>query len=71
MDAQTKAVGNYVKDKGINLSKMSRVTGIPYVSLYDSLLNDSRDRNLRAGEYMQVCKFLGVNPLDFAGEMEG
>lgn len=70
MDAQTKAIGEYVKDKGINLAKMSRVTGIPYMSLYDSLLNDSRDRNLRAGEYMQVCKFLGVNSLDFAGEME-
>ncbi len=70
MDAQTKAIGEYIKNKGINLAKMSRDTGIPYVSLYDSLLNGARDRNLRAGEYMRICNFLDVNPMDFVKEME-
>lgn len=38
--------------------------------LYDSLLNDDRDRDLRAGEMVMVCRFLGVNPMDFADESE-
>lgn len=66
MDIPTKNLSRYVKEKGINLSKMSRDTKIPYVSLYDSLLNADRDRDLRAGELLLVCKFLGVNPMDFA-----
>lgn len=48
------------KRKGINLSKMSRDTGVPYMSLYDSLMNESRDRDLRAGEVFKVCVFLTI-----------
>ena len=44
---------------------MSRDTGISYMALYDSLMNTDRERDLRAGEMLQICKFLGVNPLDF------
>lgn len=68
MDYQTKAVGSYVKEAGINLAKMSRKTGIPYVSLYDSLLNDARDRDLRVGEFFKICTFLKKKPTDFADE---
>lgn len=68
MDIPTKNLSRYVKEKGINLSKMSRDTKIPYVSLYDSLLNPNRDRDLRAGEFLLVCKFLDVNPMDFAAK---
>ena len=71
MDVPTKNLSRYVKEKGINLSKMSRDTKIPYVSLYDSLLNPNRDRDLRAGELCLVCKFLGVNPMDFAAKDAG
>ncbi len=71
MDAPTKNLSRYVKEKGINLSKMSRDTKIPYVSLYDSLLNADRDRDLRAGELFLVCEFLGVNPMDFAAKDAG
>ena len=65
IDVPTKNLSRYVKEKGINISKMSRDTGISYMALYDSLMNTDRERDLRAGEMLQICKFLGVNPLDF------
>ncbi len=66
MDVPTRNLSNYVKDKGINISKMSRDTGIPYMSIYDSLINKERDRDLRVGEMFTICRFLDVNPMDFA-----
>lgn len=71
MDIPTRNLSRYVKQKRINLSKMSRDTGIPYISLYDSLMNDSRDRDLRVGEMFKICDFLGVDPLDFNKLEEG
>ena len=68
MDIPTKNLARYVTEKGINISKMARDTEIPYMALYDSLLNSDRDRDLRAGEMFIVCDFLGVNPLDFIEE---
>lgn len=65
MDMPTSILSKHVRDKGINLSKMSRHTGIPYMSLYDSLLNERRDRNLRVGEFIKVCDYLEINPMDF------
>lgn len=40
--------------------------GIPYMALYDSLLNKDRNRDLKAREFMEVCKFLDVDPRVFA-----
>ena len=60
----------YQKEKGINLSKMSRDTEIPYVSLYDSLMNEARDRDLRVGEFFKACKFLGVAPEFFGDDLD-
>lgn len=68
MDKPTRNLSKYVRDKGINLSKMSRDTGIPYMALYDSLANPDRDRDLRAGEMISICNYLCVNPLDFNEE---
>lgn len=65
MDVPTRNLSRYVKEKGINISKMHRDTGISYMALYDSLMNEDRGRDLRAGEMLLVCRFLGVNPLDF------
>lgn len=66
MDIPTRNLSKYVKEKGINISKMSRDTQISYMALYDSLMNSERERDLRAGEMLSVCQFLGVNPKDFA-----
>lgn len=65
MDNPTTRISEYVKATGINVSNMSRSTGIPYVSLYDSLLNDARDRDLRAGEFVKICNFLQISPMKF------
>lgn len=66
MDIPTRNLSNYVRNKGINITKMSMVTGIPYGALYDSLLNTKRQRDLRLGEALSICSFLEVDPLDFA-----
>lgn len=59
-------ISDYVKNKGIALSVMSRQTGIPYMALYDSLMNDRKSRQLRGRELISVCVFLGVDPMEFA-----
>lgn len=69
MSVVTEEVSNYVRKKRINLSAMARDTGIPYATLYDSLANPQRDRELRVGEFFKVCSFLGINPMDFAGNL--
>lgn len=66
----TKNLAKYVRDKAINLSAMSRATGIAYSVLYDSLANKNRERPLSVDEAIIICKFLGVNPMDFAEEPE-
>lgn len=66
VDIPTRNLSKYVKEKGINLSKMSRETGIPYVSIYDSLVNESRDRDLRVGEFFRICQYLGMEAEKFA-----
>lgn len=68
MSKVTARVSNYIRTKGINLSKISRDTGISYTALYDSLMNDERNRDLRDEEFLEVCGFLGVDPRDFASD---
>lgn len=59
----TKKVAQYVENLGINLSELSRQTGIPYMPLYKSM---KESRELRADEFTAICAFLHVNPMDFA-----
>lgn len=63
-------IAGFIKKRGINLSAMARDTGIPYMSLYDSLLNDKRERQLRGSELLAICEFLSVSPTDFVEEKE-
>lgn len=58
-------IANLIKERGVNLSAISRKTGIPYTMLYDSLLNKKRERPLKASEFLAICKFLDVSPEDF------
>lgn len=69
MSAVTEKISQYVRKKGINISKMSRDTGVSYMALYDSLLNTERQRDLRDSEFLAVCFFLGVDPRDFADKL--
>lgn len=66
MSVYTKNLSEYVRKRGINISKMARDTGLPYMALYDSLANTGRGRDLRDYEFMSVCFFLGVDPREFA-----
>lgn len=65
-----KNLAKYIKAKGINLSEMSRKIKIPYMQLYNSLFNEKKSRELRSSELIAVCKFLEVNPMDFAEQKE-
>ncbi len=62
-DTATINVSNYVSRMGINISALSRETGIPDGILRRSIVKKERD--LRAGEFMSICNFLGKPPLDF------
>jgi len=64
----TKNLASYIKEKGFNISEMSRRTGISYTALYGSLCDPKRDRDLRAEELTAICEFIGKNPMDFADE---
>ncbi len=66
MSRVTENVSEYIRKKGINLSKLARDTGIPYMALYDSLANSERGRDLRDSEFLMVCSFLDVDPRKFA-----
>ncbi|MCM1039815.1 MAG: helix-turn-helix transcriptional regulator [Ruminococcus sp.] len=66
----TKNIAKYVKDIGINLSDLSRKTGIPYGSLYASLGEKGRGRELQADELTNICLLLNINPMEFAEEKD-
>lgn len=70
MDVVTKNVSTYIREKRINLSAMARDTNIPYPALYASLVDERKDRELRGKELLSICRFLGVNPMDFADKTE-
>ena len=63
MDIATKAVSDYIKDKGITISTISEKT-IPSGKLYSSL-SDKGTRDLRASEFLMICSFLEKDPTDF------
>lgn len=66
--AVTENLARYTRDKAINLSAMSRATGLSYSCLYASLGERGRNRPLSIDEAILVCKFLEVDPRDFASD---
>lgn len=67
----TKNLSAYVDKMGINLSAMARATGIKRGILHASLstaMNEDKRRPLRDDELIKICKFLDVNPMDFAAK---
>lgn len=57
-----KQLHKIIRSRGINLSEMARLTGVPYRALYDSLMNAPRKREIRGRELVKMCKFLEVDP---------
>ncbi|MDE7323061.1 MAG: helix-turn-helix transcriptional regulator [Lachnospiraceae bacterium] len=62
----SRRIGAYIKDRGFNLSEVARKTGLDYQSLYVSLYDEKRDRDLRTEELIPLCIFLNVDPRVFA-----
>ena len=63
-----KNIAEYIKQKGIKLSAISRKTGISYSALYSSLMSTNKNRELRATEFIKICQFLEKEPMDFIGK---
>ncbi len=53
-----------LEERNISLLKISKLTNIGYMRLYDSLLNKSRKRKLRTDEFMAICEVLGKKAED-------
>ena len=65
----SKNLSTYIAMRGINLSAMSRATGISRGILQMSLstrVSDNKRRPLKDDELVKVCRYLEVNPMDFA-----
>lgn len=62
MDDYSKYILENIENQKVSVRKLSELTGIPYMSLHSSLLNDARARPLRAGEYMKICKVMNLDP---------
>ena len=56
----TERVERYLKDHKVNLLDLSKKTGITYTQLYNSVGNKKRVRELRADEFLSICKALEV-----------
>ena len=59
----TQNLSQYIQNKGITVTKISEVTNISYQKLCRSL--NTKNRDLRAEEFLLICKFLNVNPYEF------
>lgn len=62
-DIATTSISDCIGKMGINISALSRGTGIADGILRRSIVR--RERDLRADEMILICKFLGKDPFDF------
>lgn len=60
-----KWLSEILDSRSINLSKMSKAIGISYRAVYCSLYSKGSHRELRSSELIAICKYLGVNPMEF------
>ncbi len=56
------SLNNYILEKGITISAISKGTKISSGILYNSFRGK---RNLRADELISICGFLEINPMRF------
>ncbi len=61
----TEAIGQYVRDKGVDISELAKNTGYSYKDLVDSLggVNNTNRRDLKADELIAICRQLNLDPL--------
>ena len=65
-DIATNNIADYIKRIGINISALSRNSGVSDNVLRRSIVNKAR--SLRFAEAMAICSVLGKSPLDFYPE---
>ena len=63
-------ISRCIEEKGVALTVVSRRAGVPYSALYNSLANKKSKRELKGKELVNVCKFLDIDPRNFAKEPE-
>jgi len=63
LDNATIRLADYLKDKGVTVSAVSKATNIPHGVLYPSF---QKKRSFRADEFLLICGFLGVDPGAFS-----
>lgn len=65
-DIATGRIAEYVRNKGIKISAISRGTGIPDGILRCSL--SRKTRSLRADEFLSICGFLEIQPMELCSQ---
>lgn len=68
-DFATCHISDYILGMNINIAALSRQAKIPDGILRRSIV--SKERSLRADEFLELCSCLGKNPLDFRREARG
>lgn len=67
-DVATNNIADYIKGLGINISALSRNSGVSDDILRRSIVR--KERSLRFGEAIAICNVIGKNPLDFYRERD-
>lgn len=67
----TKKMASYIKAKGVSIKAIAAATKLSTGVLYPSLQVRSarRTRPLRVDEFLAICAFLEVDPLEFKTEV--
>lgn len=65
----TKALGQYIKERGISITRIAEATGISYQILCNCF-DEKKSRELKADELLLVCRFLDVDPYGFISEQK-
>lgn len=60
----TQRIADYVRSKGISITKIAEKTGIGYQVLCNCF-DKNKSRQFKADELLLVCRYLEVNPYDF------
>jgi|GEM_PF-2469587 hypothetical protein len=68
VEGTTDKMMDFLKKNGINLSELSRTSGVPYKLLYASVRDKNRKRELRTDEFLSICEALEVDPGIFVKE---
>ena len=59
----TKKIAEFIRNKGISITKIAEKTGISYQILC-RCFNDNSKRELAADELLLVCRYLDIDPFE-------